>query len=158
MLVDDGLQVPSEHVVYDAGMAWIKYDIEGRKESLNDILETIRLPLLSVDFLIRVVGKEYLIEEDHDAVNKYSYALQYKLNANACQRDDNRLSPSSFSSQRKSGYSVLDKNVTVRHRFSYRVKGAWERFTTRKSFGCWRMGGDDDNDCNGDSSTLNVVV
>ena len=57
MLVDDGLQVPSEHVVYDAGMAWIKYDIEERKESLNDILETIRLPLLSVDFLIRVVER-----------------------------------------------------------------------------------------------------
>ena len=55
MLVDDGLQVPSEHVVYDTGMAWIKYDIEERKASLNDIFETIRLPLLSVDFLIRVV-------------------------------------------------------------------------------------------------------
>jgi len=144
ILMDDGLQVPSEHVVYDAGMAWIKYEEEGRKSSLNGILETIRLPQLSVDFLIRVVGKEYLIQDDHDAVSKYSHALQYKLNATACRNDDDNDALSAVPpSPRKIGYGVSDKNFKPRHSFSYRIMGALERFHVTKSYDCcWGKGGD----------------
>jgi len=116
ILSDDNLQVPSEHWVYDAGMAWIKYDLENRKRKLNSVLEAVRLPLLPVHFLIAVVGKEDLIENDHAAMSKYSYALKCKLNTEA-RRETSR--------QTGTGHKLFK----VRHGFTHFIKGSFERLT-----------------------------
>ena len=76
---DDKLQVASEVQVYEAAMAWIKDDPESREQELSYILDAIRLPLLPKAYLINTVGKEVMIEENPEAVKKYSKALASQL-------------------------------------------------------------------------------
>jgi len=147
ILIDDHLQVPSEQVVYDAGMTWIKYDEEGRKGSLNAVLDTIRLPMLPVNFLISIVGNEYLIENNNDALNRYSRALQYKLNATKAR------SRSNLKSMNDEREILSEKSFVARHSLSYAVKGALERYS-EKSFCCWKM--DDDRNAENTNSNLEI--
>lgn len=79
ILSDDNLQVSSEVQVYEAAMAWLKCDSETRKYDLNRLLGVIRLSLLPVDYLVNIVGKEDLIEENSEAMKKYSSALKAQL-------------------------------------------------------------------------------
>lgn len=79
ILSDDKLQVPSEIEVYEAGMKWIKYDVDNRSDDLVSVLDTARLPLLPKQYLVNVVGKEDLIEENSLAMKKYSAALRKQL-------------------------------------------------------------------------------
>ena len=76
---DDKLQVASEVQVYEAAMSWIKYEPESRERELSHILDVIRLPLLPKKYLINTVGKEAMIEENPEAVKKYSRALASQL-------------------------------------------------------------------------------
>jgi len=78
MLSDDKLQVPSEVQVYEAAMDWLKYEPE-READLSNMLDAIRLPLLPVNYLLDVVGKEDLIEENSNAMKTYSKALKSRL-------------------------------------------------------------------------------
>jgi len=82
ILGDDELQIPSEHFVYEAAIAWIKYEEENRSEYLSDLLEAVRLSYLPVHYLVNIVGKEDLIEDDPKAMSKYSKALKLKLGNN----------------------------------------------------------------------------
>jgi len=116
ILNDDNLQVPSEHWVYEAAISWIKYDKESRKGNLNSVLETIRLSQLPVQFLIKVVGKEDLIENDHSAMVKYSHALKCKLDCRAQKESHTQI-------------GIPDKSCKARHGFSHFLKGSFERLT-----------------------------
>ena len=107
ILKDDNLQVPSEETVYEAVMAWIKYDEDQRKDELCRLLKIVRMPMLSVVFLLGVVGKEDLIEENHRAMALYSKALKVKLGGQA---DDND-----------------SENARQRHNSMYAVKSSFEK-------------------------------
>lgn len=107
ILKDDNLQVPSEETVYEAVMAWIKYDEDQRKDELCRLLKIVRMPMLSVVFLLGVVGKEDLIEENHRAMALYSKALKVKLGGQA---DDNG-----------------SENSRQRHNSMYAVKSSFEK-------------------------------
>lgn len=104
ILSDPELQVPSEELVYEAAMKWIKYDVVERTDDLSYVLDTVRLPLLSTKFLVSVVGKEDLIENNPYAMGKYSKALMYKLDKSSASLD-----------------------VKPRHNFINGIVGTWER-------------------------------
>ncbi len=79
LLLGDSLQVPNEIVVYEAMMAWIKHDIDNREEVLSKLLDVHRLSQLPAFYLINVVGKESLIQNNMDAFSVYSSAIKLKL-------------------------------------------------------------------------------
>ncbi|CAG0901469.1 unnamed protein product [Darwinula stevensoni] len=63
LLLRDDLEVKSEEAVFDASKRWIEQD-QGRKEYLPQVLDAIRLPLVSLDFLKRNVIADPLIRGD----------------------------------------------------------------------------------------------
>uniref|UniRef100_A0A7S3V951 BTB domain-containing protein n=1 Tax=Chaetoceros debilis TaxID=122233 RepID=A0A7S3V951_9STRA len=79
ILSDDELQVPSEVHAYESAMGWLKYDSEGRRKHLSDVLNSIRLDLLPVNYLVNVVGKEDMIEENSVTMKMYTKALKNRL-------------------------------------------------------------------------------
>ena len=45
-------------------MAWVLSDVDAREASLPDLMEFVRLPLLSQDYLVQRVGEEPLITKN----------------------------------------------------------------------------------------------
>ena len=79
ILQQDTLQVPNETIVFEAAMAWIKYDEQSRAIEISNLLDVVRMTYLPAFYLVNVVGKEDLIENDRNAMAKYSKALKLKL-------------------------------------------------------------------------------
>ena len=79
LLRADELKVESEVEVYNAAMDWIKFELDGRKQHLVNVLAVVRLSQLPIDFLVSVVGEEELIEENSVAMSRYSRILKSKL-------------------------------------------------------------------------------
>jgi len=104
IFMNDKLQVVSEVVVYEAAMAWIKYDPESREKELSSILQSIRLPLLPKRYLVNVVGKEDMIEENSDAMKKYSFALKSQLGGES-------------------------KRISARHNAMHGMRGGYEKIS-----------------------------
>ena len=52
-------QVGSEEPVFDAVINWVKHD-EGREKHLPDLLQFVRIPLLSAKFITDVVDNEVM--------------------------------------------------------------------------------------------------
>jgi kelch-like protein 18 len=59
---NDDLNTTSEKEVFEAVMSWLKYDIDGRKDKLPDLLALVRLPLLDPEYLVDHVAKEELVK------------------------------------------------------------------------------------------------
>ena len=51
LLKSDKVQVRSEEDIYNAFETWLYYDYDKRKEHVHEMLECIRIPLLSLEFL-----------------------------------------------------------------------------------------------------------
>ena len=79
ILSHDSLEVPAEEKVFEAAIAWIKFDEDKRKANLSSLLNVVRLTYLPVNYLVNVVGKEELIEHDPKAMTCYSQGLKMKL-------------------------------------------------------------------------------
>lgn len=107
IFADNKLQVASEVMVYEAAMAWIKYDPESREKELSSVLESIRLPLLPKRYLVNVVGKEDMIEENSDAMKKYSMALKSQLGGES-KRVNARHNPMHGM---RGGYEKMSKSI-----------------------------------------------
>lgn len=58
------LSVEDESQVYEAVMLWIKHDIENRRKHLARLMSSVKLPLLSLPFLMETVEKEELVKRD----------------------------------------------------------------------------------------------
>ena len=58
LLHDDGLNVSSEEVVFDAILKWIQYDSESRQKATTKLLKAIRLDYLSEVFLSSLLEDE----------------------------------------------------------------------------------------------------
>ena len=56
----DEISVENEEKVYEALLGWINYDLENRREFFVDLMEHIRLPLVSPYYLVDVVENEEL--------------------------------------------------------------------------------------------------
>ena len=63
LLCADDLSVLNEEKVYEALIRWVKYDPRNRKRCFKDLIEHIRFPMMSPDYLIDQVESESLFQE-----------------------------------------------------------------------------------------------
>ena len=75
----DELHVISEEVVFLAVLRWIKQDQETRSEHLPVLLQKVRLPLLTPQFLADRVATEELIRSSHQCRDLLDEARDYHL-------------------------------------------------------------------------------
>uniref|UniRef100_A0A1A9WTN9 BACK domain-containing protein n=1 Tax=Glossina brevipalpis TaxID=37001 RepID=A0A1A9WTN9_9MUSC len=79
LISDDQLLVKCEENVYKAAINWLKHDIEERKVHLPELMDHIRLPLISTQFLQNHVAAEPLLIEDLECNKLLMKALFHKL-------------------------------------------------------------------------------
>ena len=51
-------QVVSEEPVFEAVVGWVKHDETNREEYMSQLLEHVRLPLLSAKYITDVIDEE----------------------------------------------------------------------------------------------------
>ncbi|CAO2586416.1 Kelch-like protein 28 [Lemmus lemmus] len=74
---NDCLNVATEETVFYALESWIKYDVQERQKYLAQLLNSVRLPLLSVKFLTRLYEANHLIRDDRTCKHLLNEALKY---------------------------------------------------------------------------------
>nr|WEX30197.1 Kelch-like protein 20b-B [Carassius auratus] len=89
IISSDELNVRSEEQVFNAVMAWVKYSIQERRPQLatdcssvlswQQVLQHVRLPLLSPKFLVGTVGSDPLIKSDEECRDLVDEAKNYLL-------------------------------------------------------------------------------
>jgi len=63
ILSSDDLRVLNEEYVYEALIRWTKHDLQNRKDSFPELIQHIRLPMLTADYLFDQVESETLFCE-----------------------------------------------------------------------------------------------
>lgn len=79
IISSDELNVRSEEQVYSAVMAWVKYNIQDRRTHLPNVVQHVRLPLMSPKFLVGTVGSDLLIKSDDSCRDLLDEAKNYLL-------------------------------------------------------------------------------
>ncbi|XP_072908895.1 LOW QUALITY PROTEIN: kelch-like protein 20 [Hemitrygon akajei] len=79
IISSDELNVRSEEQVYSAVVSWVKYNIQERRGHLAQVLQHVRLPLLSPKFLVGTVGTDSLIKSDEMCRDLLDEAKNYLL-------------------------------------------------------------------------------
>ncbi|KXJ28832.1 kelch-like protein diablo [Exaiptasia diaphana] len=64
LIRDDTLKVQSEEAVFDAVWKWINHDFHTRKEYVGDIMQYVRFPLMSLNFLVNNNTVKRLLQEN----------------------------------------------------------------------------------------------
>ena len=62
LICSDRLTVPSEEKVFECVISWVHSDLEKRQDFLAELMEHVRLPLLSQDYLVQRVEEEPLLK------------------------------------------------------------------------------------------------
>ena len=65
--------------VFEAVVSWVKYDPEHRQDSLAQLMENVRLPLLSREYLVERVESEPLIKRNFACKDFLIEAMKYHL-------------------------------------------------------------------------------
>ncbi|XP_029346112.1 ring canal kelch homolog isoform X2 [Acyrthosiphon pisum] len=113
LISSDKLTVPSEEKVFESVIRWVKYESGSRKRILPQLMEHVRLPLTSKDYIIKKVAKEPLIK------NCYKYYINEALNFY-------RLKPN----------YLIPHNIRNNPRHGDKVILVVSRFDTRESSKC----------------------
>ncbi|KAK3881543.1 hypothetical protein Pcinc_014015 [Petrolisthes cinctipes] len=79
LLASDDLNVPSEELIFQALVLWLKHDLEGRNKEMARLLALVKLPLLSPQFLTDHIGTNALFSEDRACQELVMEALKYHL-------------------------------------------------------------------------------
>ncbi len=79
LMSKDQLNVQSEFEVFEALMNWIEQDKESRQKYIADLVNQVRLPLLSVKELLQDVGKNPLVLGDSKCVELLLGAVEHHL-------------------------------------------------------------------------------
>ncbi|XP_042906342.1 kelch-like protein 5 isoform X2 [Parasteatoda tepidariorum] len=79
LLASDMLNVPSEEEAFQSLMMWVDYDLPNRRKDLPSLLETIKLPLLSPQFLADHIETNPLFRENSTCYNLFVEAMKYHL-------------------------------------------------------------------------------
>ena len=53
LIASDTITVPSEEKVYESVLAWVRHDLPRRRCHLPVLMESVRLPLLSREYLFQ---------------------------------------------------------------------------------------------------------
>ena len=79
MISNDRISVASEERVYECVISWIRYDPNMRDPYIAELLEHVRLPFLSKEYITQKVDKEPLLEGNIVCKNLIIEALTYHL-------------------------------------------------------------------------------
>ncbi|XP_041987584.1 kelch-like protein diablo [Aricia agestis] len=79
IVASDELNVRSEEQTFQAVMSWVKYNVAERRQHLAQVLQHVRLPLLSPKFLVGTVSSELLIRSDDACRDLLDEAKNYLL-------------------------------------------------------------------------------
>ncbi|KAM9795370.1 kelch-like protein 3 [Neosynchiropus ocellatus] len=79
LISSDKLTVSTEEKVFEAMISWIKYDKPARMEFMPTLMEHVRLPLLSRDYLVQIVEEEALIKNNNMCKDFLIEAMKYHL-------------------------------------------------------------------------------
>uniref|UniRef100_A0A667ZXK2 Kelch like family member 3 n=1 Tax=Myripristis murdjan TaxID=586833 RepID=A0A667ZXK2_9TELE len=79
LIASDKLTVSTEEKVFEAMIAWIKHDKAARLEYMPNLMEHVRLPLLSRDYLVQIVEEEALIKNNNACKDFLIEAMKYHL-------------------------------------------------------------------------------
>lgn len=79
LISSDRLTVPSEEKVFECVVAWVHHDTESRQSHLAELMEHVRLPLLSQEYLVQRVEEEPLLKANLQCKDFLIEALKYHL-------------------------------------------------------------------------------
>lgn len=75
----DSLSIPSEEKIFECVVTWIQSDPESRQVFLGRLMQHVRLPLCSQDYILQRVEKEPLLQGDILCKDLIIEALKYHL-------------------------------------------------------------------------------
>ncbi|KAL6439278.1 hypothetical protein ACFW04_003868 [Cataglyphis niger] len=79
LICSDRLMVPSEEKVFECVISWVHHDLEKRQTDLALLMEYVRLPLLSQEYLVQRVEEEPLLKANLQCKDFLIEALKYHL-------------------------------------------------------------------------------
>jgi len=79
LISSDTITVPSEERVFESVISWIQYDPESRSKFLPILIEHVRLPLLSQEYLIQRVTTESLLKTNDACKDFIIEAMKFHL-------------------------------------------------------------------------------
>ncbi|XP_063989828.1 ring canal kelch homolog [Diachasmimorpha longicaudata] len=79
LICSDRLTVPSEEKVFECVISWVHSDMETRQSHLAQLMEHVRLPLLSQEYLVQRVEEEPLLKANLQCKDFLIEALKYHL-------------------------------------------------------------------------------
>ena len=79
LISSDTITVPSEEKVYESVIAWVNHDKLNRGQYLPRLMEHVRLPLLSRDYLLKKVDGEGLFQAHPECKDFIIEALKFHL-------------------------------------------------------------------------------
>ncbi|XP_003247935.1 ring canal kelch homolog [Acyrthosiphon pisum] len=109
LISSDGLKVPSEENVFECVIRWVKHDLGSRKCILPQLMEHVRLPLTSKNYILTKVVKEPLINNCLKCKDYVIEALHFHLLNNS----DDLIPFTQISRIKSRQYSGFDKVIFV---------------------------------------------
>uniref|UniRef100_T1J370 Kelch-like protein diablo n=1 Tax=Strigamia maritima TaxID=126957 RepID=T1J370_STRMM len=79
LISSDRLSAPSEEKVFEAVMSWLNSDLDNRKEHVSQLMEHVRLPLLTRKYLVQRVEDEPLLKTNPECKDFLIEAMKYHL-------------------------------------------------------------------------------
>merc|ERR1712223_2286824 len=79
LIASDTITVPSEEKVYESVISWVNHNTEQRGHYLPQLMEHVRLPLLSRDYLLKRVDGEGLFQTYPECKDFIIEALKFHL-------------------------------------------------------------------------------
>lgn len=79
LISSDDLGVRTEEHVYEAVLAWVKHDEQMREKDLPKLMECVRLPLLSKDYLVSNVESEPIMRTNSTCKDYIIEAMKFHL-------------------------------------------------------------------------------
>ncbi|KAM6440908.1 kelch-like protein 2 isoform 2-T2 [Liasis olivaceus] len=79
LISSDKLTIASEEKVFEAVIAWVNYDKDVRQELMARLMEHVRLPLLSKEYLVQRVEEEILVKNSSACKDYLIEAMKYHL-------------------------------------------------------------------------------
>ena len=79
LIASDTITVPSEEKVFESVISWINFNTDERSGYLPQLLEHVRLPLLSQEYLLNRVESEPLLKTNDNCKDFIIEAMKYHL-------------------------------------------------------------------------------
>ena len=65
--------------MYEAVISWVQHDISNREQTLSELLENVRFPLMTQDYLVQRVEEEQMIKTSSRCKDFLIEAMKYHL-------------------------------------------------------------------------------